>query len=260
MCASINAVHVLGIRIDLFTTDSLQKHIAHIVQNGEKAIVANVNVHAMNLAFSNAWFAAFLNSARCVFCDGDGVILGARLLGEHIPEKITYAQWLPEFAHFCAANRFSLFLLGGEPGVADKAARHLRKNVPDLPIVGTHHGFFCREKDSSENKAVIDSINRSLCDILLVCFGMPAQERWLSENWGNVNACVALTGGAALDYAASVSTRPPRWMTENGLEWLGRLALEPRRLWKRYLIGNPLFILRVLREKFSRQGGRGDRR
>jgi N-acetylglucosaminyldiphosphoundecaprenol N-acetyl-beta-D-mannosaminyltransferase len=80
---------------------------------------------------------------------------------------------------------------------------------------------------------------------------MPLQERWLMENWDHIDANVALTGGAVFDYVSGELQRAPRWMTDNGLEWLGRLLIEPRRLWKRYLIGNPLFIWRVLKQRLG---------
>lgn len=93
---------------------------------------------------------------------------------------------------------------------------------------------------------VIEKINKVRPNILLVGFGMPVQEYWLQENWEKIDTNIALTGGAVFDYLSGELRRAPRWMTDHGLEWLGRLIIEPRRLWKRYIIGLPLFFLRVL--------------
>jgi N-acetylglucosaminyldiphosphoundecaprenol N-acetyl-beta-D-mannosaminyltransferase len=186
-----------------------------------------------------------------VFCDGAGVMLGARLLGHHIPERITYADWIWQLAEFAEPRGFTFFFLGARPGVADKAAASLKARYPALRVVGTHHGYFDKTPGSAENEAVIEQINAVKPNILIVGFGMPLQERWLRDNWDHIDANVALTGGAVFDYVSGELQRAPRWMTDNGLEWLGRLLIEPRRLWKRYLIGNPLFIWRVLKQRLG---------
>ena len=241
-------VKVLGVGVDPFTVDSLHAEIKGICRNGKKSIVANVNVYALNLAYQQEWLKRFFNRSDYVFCDGHGVMLGARILGQRIPEKITYAHWFPLFCGFCEKEGLSLYFLGGRFGVAEKARENLIKQYPALQVVGIHHGYFDKVNNSAENQAVLVDINRKKPDVLLVSFGMPAQEMWLKENWDKINAHVALTGGAALDYMAGVSRRPPAWMTKYGLEWLGRMFYEPRRLWKRYIIGNPVFVFRVVKE------------
>ncbi|MFN2136689.1 MAG: WecB/TagA/CpsF family glycosyltransferase, partial [Candidatus Promineifilaceae bacterium] len=195
------------------------------------------------------WLRDFLNEANIVFCDGAGVIIGARILGKHIPERITYADWLYQFSEFSETQDFSLFFLGAKPGVADDAARHLVSIHPNLRIVGTQHGYFDKTASSQENEEIIAKINEAKPNILILGFGMPLQERWLMDNWHTVDANVALTGGAVFDYLSGRLSRAPGWMTDNSLEWLGRLVVEPKRLWRRYLVGNPLFMWRVLNER-----------
>jgi N-acetylglucosaminyldiphosphoundecaprenol N-acetyl-beta-D-mannosaminyltransferase len=239
-------IHVMGVRVHAFTVASLHDCIADIARANQRAIVANVNVNAMNLAYEQPWFAEFLNRAEYVFCDGHGVMLAARMAGQRLPEKITYAVWLPQLAGFCARNDLSIYLLGGNPGIAEQAGANLIAMHPDLRLAGTHHGFFDRE---TESMSVVQQINESRPDILLVAFGMPVQESWLNTHWDALNAKIGLTGGGALDYASGAVRRPPRWLTESGFEWLGRMCLDPGRLWRRYLVGNPKFMLRVLRER-----------
>jgi N-acetylglucosaminyldiphosphoundecaprenol N-acetyl-beta-D-mannosaminyltransferase len=103
---------------------------------------------------------------------------------------------------------------------------------------------------------VIDRMNASRPDIVIVGFGMPLQEDWAGRYRTRIAAPVVLTGGAVFDYVSGRLRRPPRWMTTRGLEWLGRLLIEPRRLWTRYVVGNPLFIARVLRARLSGRRGR----
>ena len=132
-----------------------------------------------------------------------------------------------------------------------KAAVRLTERFPNLRILGTHHGFFDKTPGSLENEDVIQRINAVKPDILVTGFGMPLQERWLMDNWDRIEANVALTGGAVFDYISEELRRAPRWMTDHSLEWLGRLIIEPRRLWRRYLIGNPLFLWRVLKQRLG---------
>jgi N-acetylglucosaminyldiphosphoundecaprenol N-acetyl-beta-D-mannosaminyltransferase len=154
-------------------------------------------------------------------------------------------------AAFASAHGLTLYFLGGRPGVAESAKRALRGVHPTLKVVGTRHGYFEKSAGSAESAAIVAEINRANPDILVVGFGMPVQEQWLNENWPKLHARVALTGGAAFDYVSGTLRRPPKWMQMVGLEWLGRMLIEPRRLWRRYVVGNPLFALRLMKSLFT---------
>ena len=242
---------VLGVRVAALTIPQLHERLAGYIRGKHKALVPHVNVHGLNLAYTQPWLRAFLNSADLVFCDGAGVVLGARILGYTIPQRITYADWMWQLVEFAASEEFTLFLLGGRPGVVDKAADRLRERFQTVRIAGTHHGYFDKTLGSAQNEAVIRQINIAAPDILVVGFGMPIQERWLLENWRQINAGVALPAGAVFDYVSGELRRAPRWMTDHGLEWLGRLLIEPQRLWERYLIGNPVFVGRVIGQRLG---------
>jgi N-acetylglucosaminyldiphosphoundecaprenol N-acetyl-beta-D-mannosaminyltransferase len=183
-------------------------------------------------------------------------MLAARMLGRRIPARITYADWIWRLADFAAAEGFSLYFLGARPGVAQEAARRLRERYPGLRIVGVRHGYFDHSAGSAENEAVLEEINDAAPDILLVGLGMPLQEIWLTQNRHRLDANVALSGGAVFDNVSRRVRRGPRILTERSFEWLARLIEEPRRLWRRYLLGNPLFLLRVLRQLLWRTIGK----
>jgi N-acetylglucosaminyldiphosphoundecaprenol N-acetyl-beta-D-mannosaminyltransferase len=242
----------MGIAIDPLTAHEVLERIAGFIDRRERALVLNVNVHAYNLAMEQPWLVDYLNSAEINFCDGAGVILGARLHGLTIPERITYADWYWQLAAMAEDRDYSLFFLGAKPGVAARAADVLRGRHPRLRIVGIRDGYFDLTPGSADNETLIEAINTASPHIITLGMGMPLQERWLYENWHRINACVGLTGGAVFDYVSGEVQRAPRWMTDNGLEWLGRMFVEPRRLWKRYIVGNPVFLARVLRERFRR--------
>jgi N-acetylglucosaminyldiphosphoundecaprenol N-acetyl-beta-D-mannosaminyltransferase len=239
--------HLLGVPVDGLTVDELNDAILHLVRAGRHALVLNVNVHALNIAVERPPFAELLRRAELVFCDGAGVRLAAFLRGYRLPPRITYADWMWSLAEFVCLNELSFYFLGGRPGVAEEARHVLCRRYPGLKVVGVHHGFFDKSAGSAENAEVVANINKANPDILVVGFGMPVQEEWLGANWPNLHARVALTGGAAFDYISGTLRRPPRWMQLTGFEWLGRMLIEPRRLWRRYMIGNPLFVARVLK-------------
>jgi N-acetylglucosaminyldiphosphoundecaprenol N-acetyl-beta-D-mannosaminyltransferase len=240
-----DSINILGIRIHPISRTNLNQVIAQTVRANQRALILNVNAHAMNLAYENSWLRSFFNQAEIMFSDGMGVIMVAKLLGYKIPERITYADWMWELASIANDNGYTMFFLGAKPTVAEKAALKLRERFPMLNIVGSHHGYFDKDTNSQENTELLELINLLHPNVLILGLGMPIQERWLSENWAHLNVNIALTGGAVFDYVSGELDRAPRWMTDNGLEWFGRLLIEPRRLWKRYILGNPLFLWRV---------------
>lgn len=245
------AVNVLGVRVHDLSTEELCARIVSLIRAGGRAVVSNANVNALNLACRMKWFRGFLNRCDTVFCDGFGVIVGAHLLGRDLRHRNTYADLMWHLAETAHEHDFSMFFLGASPGVAGQAAERLRRRYPRLRIVGVHHGFFDKTAGARENEKVIALVNERHPDILIIGFGMPVQERWLAENLHKLEIRVAMPGGAVFDYMSGRIRRAPRWMTDHGLEWLGRLLIEPRRLWRRYLLGNPLFLLRIVGERMG---------
>ena len=247
-----SSINILGVQVHPITIEQLHQCMADFIRTNEHALVLNVNVNCINLCQEHRWLKSFLNRADIVFCDGFGIQLAAWILGHKIPERITYADWMWQVADLSYESNFSLFFLGGKPGVADKAARNLNTKYPGLRI-HCQHGYFDKTYESQENKTMLQQIKHAKPNILVLGFGMPMQERWLMENWDRLEVNIALTGGAVFDYLSGELRRAPRWMTDHGMEWVGRLIIEPSRLWKRYLIGNPLFMWRVVMQRIGRR-------
>jgi N-acetylglucosaminyldiphosphoundecaprenol N-acetyl-beta-D-mannosaminyltransferase len=206
------------------------------------------NVHVLNAAATDPDLRAILNHADLVYCDGAGVALGARLLGHRLPGRMTGADWIEPLCAACAREDVALYFLGGRPGVAARAANRLQARHPGLCIVGAHHGYLAAPDVS---RAALAAVNAACPDILLVGMGTPTQERWIAAHRAALDVPVVWAVGALFDFVAGVQPRGPRWMLDNGLEWLYRLYTDPRRLWRRYLIGNPLFVARVLRQRLT---------
>ena len=237
-------IHLLGVNIHNVSVDDVIGRMRDAVDNHQKVTFPYVNVHALNLAYENDEFRAILNNSEWVFCDGVGVKLAASLTGQQLNHRFTPPDWIDQLCQSAVENHWRLFFLGSEPGVADLAGHKLILRHPGLEI-HSHHGFFDHFGD--ENELVLDKINQSGAQVILVGMGMPLQERWVKENMYRIpKGYVFLPVGALFNYVAGTIKRGPRWLTDHGFEWLTRLVIEPKRLWHRYIIGNPLFFARIL--------------
>jgi N-acetylglucosaminyldiphosphoundecaprenol N-acetyl-beta-D-mannosaminyltransferase len=245
----MSKANVLGVNIDCVRLEEVLRLIRRAVQEQRRLLITHTHVRGLNIAYEQAWFRQFLNRADLVYCDGMGVKLGGRLLGCDIPERLTLADWVYPLVEMAQADGFSFFFLGNPPGQAEKASARLQALYPGLKIVGAYHGYFDKKPGMPENEAVVAQINAAKPDILLVGFGMPAQERWLDENWPRLEVRVAITCGGLFEYITEDLARGPRWMTQHYLEWLARLLIAPRRYAWRYLVDNPRFLYRLLRQK-----------
>lgn len=187
-----------------------------------------------------------VNDAALVTADGIGVIGAARILGVHLPERVAGIDLVVALCGQAASVGYRIFLLGGAPGVAEAAAGVLRARHPTLQIVGVQHGFF----SSEEEGAVPAQIRAAHPDVLLVALGAPRQEWWM-RRWGAaLGVPVSIGVGGSFDVLAGRIPRAPGWMRRIGLEWLYRMAREPRR-WGVVRTIPPLFLL-ALRERLRR--------
>ena len=240
-------MRLLGIPVNNAGPGEVNQFIEQVIREDEKGIALHLNIHAFTLAMRHRWLHELICNSHLNFCDGDGVRWGLRMMGHRPPAKTGYTRFIWELAEFCALKGYSLYLLGGRAGIAEETGRRLTERFPRLKVAGTHHGEF--EKTGPQNAAVVDEINATKPDLLLVCFGMPLQEEWIGRNWDCLDANVFLQGGGVLDYVAGNVQAPPRWMVRANLEWLARIIAEPRRLAGRYAYDIPVFFSRVFFER-----------
>jgi N-acetylglucosaminyldiphosphoundecaprenol N-acetyl-beta-D-mannosaminyltransferase len=233
---------LFGVEIEQWTVAELHEAIEQCIISGQQAEFLNVNVHAMNLLFANPDFFAVMNTADHVFCDGEGVRRAVNFRGGSIPCRITYADWMKVFLPWVAERGFRIFFLGAKPEVIEKAVANCRKFYPLLKIVGFSDGF-------CDTNTVLEQMNEKNTQILLTGMGMPKQELWIRKHRQDLSCNVFLSGGAVFDYLSGTVSRAPSFMCNNCLEWLYRLLIEPRRMFSRYVIGNPLFVYRLLTGK-----------
>lgn len=235
-------VSFLGLGIDEMTPAEAVATIRARWQARAKSRVFFVNAHCFNVASADAAYREALSMAEFVLVDGSGMLLASRLLGLPIQNNLNGTDLVPALCETAAAEGRSIFLLGARHGVAQTAAERLADRYPGLRIAGVQHGYFAPE-DSAQ---IIEQINAAKPDILLVAMGVPLQEQWLTDHFAELDVPVCLAVGALLDFLSHSVRRAPLIFRKLGIEWLYRLYLEPRRLWRRYVVGNVTFLSHVL--------------
>jgi len=242
---------LFGINVETAPPAELLRRIVGYTERGERRRISYVNAHVLNQSQSDPDLHRALQGSDLVYCDGYGVRLAARLMGLTVPYRMTGADWIWGVAALCQQAGRSLYLLGSDPGSSAEAADALRRWYPRLDVRGTHHGYF--KLGSPHSERVLEHIAEHKPDLLLVGMGTPFQEAWVAENRDRIEASVVWTVGALFDYVSGRVPRAPYWLADNGFEWIYRLAVEPRRMWRRYLLGNPAFLYRVMTERRRRR-------
>jgi exopolysaccharide biosynthesis WecB/TagA/CpsF family protein len=246
-------IALLGVSVDKLTCEQVLARLSGWDYERPR-MLAYVNAHTLNLAARDEALRAALNGSDLVLNDGIGLSIAARMGGERFPENLNGSDFTMRLLQFAAAREWSVFLLGGEPGIADAAARRLREGVPGLAVAGVCHGF-----TGESDELLVQRVKDSGAALLIVAFGSPLQELWLARNLAASGARLGVGVGAFLDFSAGKVRRAPRWMNLLGIEWCFRLVQEPGRLWRRYVIGNPAFLLRAWRDRRARAPRAGGR-
>ncbi len=206
------------------------------------------NAFLVTLAEGNSSFATALQHADLCLPDGMSVVWGAKLLGTRIPERVPGGEFMERMCALCADRGLSVYLLGGLPGAAELAAQALAARYPGLCVAGTDCPPLGFEQDEERNSQVRARIAAARPDLLCVALGAPKQEVWMLDECPTLPIGAALSVGAAFDTQAGLRKRAPAWTHNIGAEWLYRLLMEPRRLGRRYLLGNLHFAGITARE------------
>ena len=213
--------------------------------------VVPVNVDVVVRYRQDAAFRVACERAALRVADGMPVVWATRLLGRPLRARVTGADLLPALCRSAAARGHTVFLLGGRPGVAHMAAGRLADRFPGLQVAGAYSPPDSFEPEGEAAEAAVLAVNAVKPSLLFVALGSPKQELWVHRHWDRLDTIVAVCVGAAIDFAAGTRARAPDWMQQAGLEWLWRLAREPGRLWRRYLVQDAAFLGIILKEWWS---------
>lgn len=246
-CTTVEKVEVLGVPVARLTTPQARNEVVRLYEGDRPALVAYANAHTLNLASSDSGYREVLRSADIVLNDGAGLTIAGRLYGRPFPDNLNGSDFNPVILEEAAARGWPVFILGARPGVAEEAVRRLGDRIPGLEMAGMRDGYFAPE--SSEE--VAQEIAAAGTGLLMVAMGNPLQETWLNRHLEATGARLGVGVGAFVDFSAGIVPRAPAWMNRVGIEWIYRLLQEPRRMWRRYVLGNPVFLARVLRERFA---------
>lgn len=245
---------ILGVPLDPRDIPQLHAEIHSALREQRRLTIVSQNLHGIAMYHRHPEVRA-LHRRALVRVDGMPVLLWARLMGYRVrhAQRVTWVDWLPHFCAMAQRRQWRVFYLGSTAAVLESGLERLRSQYPGLVIDG-HHGHFPLE--GPEAAAIAERINQARPDLLLVGMGMPRQERWVLAWRERLSVPVVLTCGAAIEYVAAAQAPPPRILGAIGLEWLHRLASQPRRLGRRYLIEPWSLLGYVLRDLGARISGR----
>lgn len=247
VAAAPDRVELLGITIDNLTMEEAVEDLLTKAKGSSPSQVCFVNADCANIAWNDAEYRAVLASSALVLADGIGMKLAGRMLNNNIRQNVNGTDLLPRLCKLLEKQGLGVYLLGGRPGVAADVESWMKSQFPELLVCGTHHGYFSPE----ELPAIIAEIRASRAHVLLVALGVPQQEEWVSGHLRESGAMLGMGVGGLFDFYSGRIPRAPAWIREIGMEWLYRLSMEPRRMWRRYFIGNLIFLSRVLRVRFG---------
>ncbi len=243
-CSEPPRANILGVGISALTMRRALEVIDGWIARGERRYVCVATVHSVMEAQRDPALRAILNRSGLTTPDGMPLVWLSRRLGFPQVERVYGPDLLLALAEHGLERGYRHFFYGGAPGVAERLAARLRERFPGIRIAGAYAPPF-RPLSPEEDAAVVALINRLRPDIVWVGLGCPKQERWMAEHVERLEAPVLVGVGAAFDFLSGAKRQAPRWMQRHGLEWLFRLAQEPGRLWRRYLLDNPRFVLAV---------------
>lgn len=236
-------VSILGVKITNISRHEAIRVMEQLLRQEQSPThtIFIVNAHTLNLATENPEYRDVLNSARLVFGDGTGVRWAAKLRGTTMKSNLVGTDLIPEFFQATGNCGYRYFLLGADAATVSRAAQATSDKFPGWEMVGFQHGYF----GNDETASVIERINSAQPHMLLVAMGNPKQEYWLHIHQHRLRVPLAIGVGGLFDHWAGNLRRAPLWVRQKGFEWLQILLQQPQK-WRRYLIGNPKFLIRIV--------------
>lgn len=240
-------IEFLGLKFDDLTLDQAVTKIEQFIKEKKPRMVFTTGAELIVRAYWNKVLKEIYLNSDLLTIDSLGVYFAAYLLGKPVREPVSAARLMFRFLELKANVGYRFYFLGSKEKILKKAIENLKARYPNLNVVGWHHGYFNFKNDSS----VVTKIAEAKPDVLFVAMSTPLKEKFISKNLKKMNVPVSIGVGGSVDVAAGYCKLAPKWLSKMGLEWLYRLIQEPDRLWKRYVVTNPVFIWLVLKEFFK---------
>lgn len=233
-------VNIAGINIDDITMNQAVERVYEFIASDENHAIYTPNAEIMMEGITSKKLKSILNNADMLVADGAGVVLASKILGQKVAEKVSGFDLVKNLLISSKERSIKFFLFGGKPGIAEAAKANINRDYPGAEIVGIRNGYFKEE----EIPSIIEQINSSGAEVLLVCLGAPKQEEWIEKNKSQLKVKVSIGVGGTMDVLAGNVKLAPDFFRNNGLEWMYRLYKEPKRF--KRMLRLPQFILYIL--------------
>ena len=233
---------LLNTYVNNVNMDETVRAIEDMIASEKKSYIVAINVDVVIKIENDRYLKEITDKADMVLVDGKPLEWIAKWHKRPIKAKISGSDLVPILCKRAAEKGYSIFIIGGKEGIAEKAKQNLERDLPGIRIVGTYAPPFGFEKDEKELNRINEMISIAHPDLLIACFGCPKQEKWIYENYQKYDAKVSVCAGATVDFLAGNVNRAPRWMSEHGLEWFYRFLQEPKRMFKRYFVDDVKII------------------
>lgn len=245
-----NTISILGVPIDNITKEEAGKITLQLVKNSNKSckMIFAPNTEFVMKAQKDKEFFDLLKLSSLSTPDSVGIMLGAKLQGKKFVERIPGQAYFREILRVGAKENLTFYLLGGMPGIAEKAKENLKKIYPNIKIIGVHDGYI----EGEEEKKVIEEINTLKPNVLFVAMGAPKQEKWIYKHKEELKVDVAAGQGGTFDYEAGRIKRAPKFIQKMGIEWIWRLIRQPKRIIRMSVL--PVYVIKLLLKKDITKG------
>jgi N-acetylglucosaminyldiphosphoundecaprenol N-acetyl-beta-D-mannosaminyltransferase len=239
-------ITILGCPIDALTFDDTLRRIEDSIQNKKPIRHCAINAAKIVKIQTDIKLREAVVSSDLISPDGQSIVWASRLLKKPLPQRVTGIDLMQKLLVLASEKDYRVFLLGGKEEVIYELKKKLKREIPNLNLVGCRNGYFSQ----TEEEEIVKEINEKKPDILFVGMSSPKKEHWMSKYQSALKVPFCMGVGGSFDVLVGKTKRAPRWMQRVGLEWFYRLLQEPTRLWKRYLVTNTLFLFYLLKEKF----------
>lgn len=233
---------LLNTYVNNVSMDETVQAIEGMIAANKKSYVVAINADVVMKIETDTYLKKVVDEADMVLVDGQPLVWISKWHKRPVKARISGSDLVPELCKVAAVKGYSIFIIGGADGIAEKAKKNLETKYSNINVVGTYAPPFGFEKDEIELEKINKIVSDVHPDLLIACFGCPKQEKWIYENYKKYDATVSICAGATVDFLAGNVKRAPKWMSNHGLEWLYRVTQDPRRLLKRYLVDDVKII------------------
>ncbi len=232
--------------VDALSFDETIQKIEQIISEGKPTQHVVINASKINLMHEDEKLTEIVNSCPLINADGASIVWSAKKLGIPLKERVTGIDLFLKLVEIANEKGYRIFLFGAKEDVLAKVKSIFEVKYPNLQLAGTRNGYFKDEVDAE----IVEMITKSNSDILFVAFSSPKKEYWINKYLNELNVPFVMGVGGSFDVVAGVTDRAPKWMQKNSLEWFYRFIQEPRRMFKRYIIGNAKYVMLTYKTKF----------